>query len=109
MSAEFKRKVFEKMNGRCYYCGNQITIDNMTVDHVVPKSKGGSLSIHNCSPSCKRCNELKANGTIKEMRDKIEDSLSALRKNREFQVLKKYGVVEISPKPVVFYFELLAM
>lgn len=105
MSAEFKRKVFEKYSGRCSYCGNQITIDNMTVDHFTPKSKGGSLSIANCLPSCKRCNEIKANGTIDEMRSKIEESLKSIRKNREYQTLKKYGLIETNQEPIVFFFE----
>lgn len=105
MSIIFRRKIFEKYNGRCAYCGNQITIDNMTIDHFDPKSKGGSLSIHNCLPSCKRCNEIKADGTIDSMRDKIERSLKSLSRNKDYQILRKYGIVNTTKEPVTFFYE----
>lgn len=105
MSAEFKRTVFNKFEGRCAYCGNQITIDNMTVDHKVPRSKGGSVCLKNCLPSCKRCNELKADGTIGEMRSKIENLNKTIKKNKEYQMLKKYGLISILDEPVLFLYE----
>ena len=103
--SDFKRKVFEKLKGRCAYCGNDITIDNMTVDHKKPKSKGGSLSFSNCVPSCKRCNELKADGNIEDMKKKIEKTIKSLSKNKDFQILKKYGFVKLKKEPIIFYFE----
>jgi 5-methylcytosine-specific restriction endonuclease McrA len=41
---------------RCAYCGIQ---GNMTVDHVVPLSKGGEHSIENIVPACIECNKRK--------------------------------------------------
>ena len=41
---------------RCLACGNR---ENITVDHVVPLSLGGSNTIHNIQPLCERCNLLK--------------------------------------------------
>ena len=46
----------------CHYCGKQITNkDELTVDHVVPVSKGGENAKDNFVISCKSCNREKAN------------------------------------------------
>lgn len=44
----------------CFYCGERLSDFNRTVDHIVPKSKGGILSNDNKVYSCKRCNQFKA-------------------------------------------------
>lgn len=43
-------------NFRCAYCGIQT---NMTIDHVIPISKGGEHSIGNIVPACAECNNHK--------------------------------------------------
>lgn len=42
-----------RFGGRCAYCGNG---GKMTIDHVVPLSRGGSHSIGNLLPACQPCN-----------------------------------------------------
>lgn len=39
----------------CQYCGDKV-MNNMTVDHVVPSSRGGKTTFENCVASCKGCN-----------------------------------------------------
>lgn len=43
-------------NNRCAYCGQD---KNLTLDHFIPVSKGGELSINNVLPSCTSCNSSK--------------------------------------------------
>lgn len=45
---------------KCLACGGQ---DPLTVDHVIPISKGGSNDISNIQPLCKRCNDIKYDKT----------------------------------------------
>ena len=40
---------------RCHYCGAPAT----TVDHVIPKAKGGTDAMSNLVPACARCNSSK--------------------------------------------------
>jgi 5-methylcytosine-specific restriction endonuclease McrA len=47
----------------CAYCGTHGTRESMTVDHVVPKSKGGLSSWKNLVGCCVPCNAKKANRT----------------------------------------------
>ena len=52
---------------RCAYCGNPPIDDNsLTVDHVRPKSKGGTDRTRNCVPACSRCNHSKGSEDWRE-------------------------------------------
>ena len=48
----------------CQYCG--ITGERLTIDHVIPKSRGGKTNFENCVGACKTCNAKKANKTPRE-------------------------------------------
>ena len=59
-SAEAKRfwrkQIREKWDNQCAYCGSG---DDITIDHVVPQSKGGSDITFNVVCCCKSCNQSK--------------------------------------------------
>ena len=48
---------------RCVYCGGRAE----TIDHVVPRSKGGPHSWENCVACCTKCNHRKADKTLSEL------------------------------------------
>ena len=54
--------VFAKSNGLCVYCGEK----GQEVEHVIPKSSGGTNSFHNLVCSCRECNEKKDKLSLKE-------------------------------------------
>jgi 5-methylcytosine-specific restriction protein A len=45
--------------GRCYYCHSQVGRTQLTMDHVVPLSRGGRSTKGNIVPACKECNNKK--------------------------------------------------
>lgn len=45
--------------GLCYYCGEKFAKAELTMDHVVPISRGGKSTKHNCVVCCKACNSKK--------------------------------------------------
>lgn len=45
--------------GICHYCGRQVGREALTMDHVVPLSRGGTSSKGNLVPCCKECNTAK--------------------------------------------------
>lgn len=53
-----RRAVFARDGWACQYCGNR---SNLTVDHVIPRSKGGSSTWENIVASCAPCNRRKGN------------------------------------------------
>lgn len=48
-------------SGTCYYCDEAVGFKNLTMDHVIPLSRGGSSSKDNLVPCCKECNIKKSN------------------------------------------------
>lgn len=46
--------------GVCYYCGKNVGAKALTMDHVVPVSRGGKSKKGNLVPACKECNNKKA-------------------------------------------------
>jgi 5-methylcytosine-specific restriction endonuclease McrA len=59
-----KRNVFKRDKYTCQYCGKQSR--NLTIDHVVPKSKGGESTWKNVVTACEPCNKKKADKTPDE-------------------------------------------
>ncbi len=58
-----RKAVFARDGGRCVYCGAAAT----SLDHVVPKSRGGTHSWDNVVSACGRCNHVKADRGIAEL------------------------------------------
>ncbi len=63
-----KEQVYKKFNNRCAYCGEKLTPDTRTIDHIVPLSEGGSNYITNFFPACIYCNTLKASLSLKNFK-----------------------------------------
>jgi 5-methylcytosine-specific restriction endonuclease McrA len=58
-----RRAVFARDGGRCVYC----TAPATSIDHVVPKSRGGAHVWENVVSCCRRCNHAKADRVIAEL------------------------------------------
>ena len=58
-----RKAVFALDAGRCLYCGAAAT----SLDHVVPKSRGGPHSWENVVSACARCNHVKADRGVAEL------------------------------------------
>lgn len=60
-SIVFSRKnIFKRDRYTCQYCGAQPGPEELTIEHVVPRSKGGVSSWENCVLACVECNKRKA-------------------------------------------------
>ena len=58
-----RRAVFARDGGRCVYCGAAAT----SLDHVVPRSRGGAHTWENVVASCARCNHTKADRALVDL------------------------------------------
>ena len=65
-SAIKKQKILLKNNNLCAYCGKELTVEFMTVDHVLPLARGGGNKIENLVPACLECNRSKSTMTLEE-------------------------------------------
>lgn len=68
INAEIRQAVYDKYNGRCTYCGRQITWSEFTIDHIVPLANGGTNEIDNLTCSCEHCNYLKGTKNTREFK-----------------------------------------
>lgn len=61
-----RNNVLWRDNYQCQYCKNHFHSDKLTLDHVIPKSRGGDNSWNNLVAACKKCNQKKGNKTPAE-------------------------------------------
>lgn len=47
LADKFKFKLYERDGNRCFYSGKEMTIDEATIEHLIPLSKGGKNNIDN--------------------------------------------------------------
>ena len=61
-----KRVLFNRDNWRCQYCNTPLVAKTVTIEHVLPSSRGGHTSWTNCVTACKPCNRKKGSKTPEE-------------------------------------------
>lgn len=67
--------VFSRDKFICQYCGNHFKSKDLTLDHVVPRSKGGKTEWNNIVSACSPCNTKKADKLLRDI-----SSMQLLRK-----------------------------
>lgn len=67
-----RSRVFMRDKYRCGYCGKKFTKEQLTVDHIIPKSRGGNNTYMNLVTSCAVCNIEKDNKTLAELGWKLK-------------------------------------
>ena len=105
-----RKKVYQKYDGRCSYCGRGIDFHEMQVDHKEAKSLFKDIRSadfwDNLMPSCRACNIRKNTMSIKRFRSELSRDILQLKRDQpKFRLLLKYGLIEICDREIEFYFE----
>ncbi len=58
--ARRRERIFRRDGFRCVYCGDVFEPDDLTLDHVQPRMRGGDPSDGNLVSACRACNTAKA-------------------------------------------------
>ena len=61
-----RKNIFKRDNYMCQYCGKNVS--SLTIDHVVPKNKGGKDTWENLVSACIKCNLFKADYCLKDIK-----------------------------------------
>ena len=61
-----RANIYRRDDWRCCYCGKKPGIRELTIDHVVPRSKGGKSEWTNCVLACTDCNRKKDDSSPQE-------------------------------------------
>jgi hypothetical protein len=118
-------QIHQKFGGRCAYCGQEITVKDMQVDHIIPKrhyseihgclivkakkfTEYGLNDTRNLNPACRPCNNRKSSCTLEEFREEIAAQVTRLRRDsNQFRLAERFGLVVATEQPVLFYFEVM--
>ncbi|MBI4603286.1 MAG: HNH endonuclease [Planctomycetes bacterium] len=66
-----RRNLFRRDRNTCQYCGKRFSTEDLSIDHVLPRSLGGHSSWTNCVVACLGCNARKGNRTLEAARMQI--------------------------------------
>lgn len=58
---KFLRETLLSTNPYCFKCGKKLNITSATLDHIIPRSRGGSNGLDNLRLACQPCNEKRGN------------------------------------------------
>jgi 5-methylcytosine-specific restriction endonuclease McrA len=76
-----RRNIMARDEHRCQYCGKRLSVSQLSIDHVVPKSRGGKSSWTNVVAACNPCNTRKGGRMPWEASMKLRKAPSAPRRN----------------------------
>lgn len=66
-----KRILYNRDNWVCQYCNKKLGWSTVTIDHVIPKCRGGKTTWRNCVVCCKQCNRNKGSKLPQEANMKL--------------------------------------
>lgn len=75
--------VIQRDGQRCVYCGVDLELNEIHLDHVIPEANGGPTNYQNLQVTCRKCNTEK--GTLTEAA--FENKL----RNRALNILNRIG------------------
>lgn len=111
--SKFRKQVFAKTDGHCFYCGVKLGEKGWQEDHFHPVIRVGGKMLYpeldvldNLVPSCAQCNNYKTSYPIEVYREVIQAAFKSVPKqSTALRQLMQLGLVDIEEKPVQFYFE----
>ncbi len=92
-----RKNILRRDRFRCQYCGSR---DRLTVDHVLPKSRGGLDTWENLVAACTVCNNRKGNHTPEEARMRLRRK--PFRPSHVMFIRDLIGTVDETWKPYLF-------
>lgn len=72
-----RKTLYDQYHGKCCYCGIGLSFSEFTIEHVIPRSKGGLDTWDNISPCCFSCNNIKSDKSLEETGMKLRYKLHA--------------------------------
>ena len=108
-----RQAIWNKSNGKCWYCGCDLPLKGWQADHYYPviRVDGKMLypeldTIKNLVPSCAPCNNFKHSFSPEGYRGIVRDQFeNTLKYSTGLRQLNRLGLVDISEKPIAFWFE----
>lgn len=103
-----RKKVYNKYDGHCAYCGIELKDESgkyMQVDHKHPKQNRGTDDFDNLMPACLKCNNYKSGWLIENYRTALKETIIKLERITLWRNAIRFGMIEIKEWDGLFYFE----
>lgn len=126
-----RKEVWGKSGGKCWYCGCDLPEKGWHADHLEPVFRETAIvrdtsnsgyshkvvctgktqkperdNIENMVPACAPCNLFKSTFGVEFFRKEIERQVERARRSSvNFRTAERFGLIEVKPEPVVFWFE----
>lgn len=85
-----RMSVYNKDKGTCAICGKFVSVDDFTIDHIIPIAKGGTNDLENLQCAHKVCNQVKQDILPEDLMDKLGDIVVyQMEKNYNEELYKK--------------------
>ena len=105
---EERLKIYQKFQGHCAYCGLEIDLKDMQIDHITSLYQNGEDSVENAVCSCRLCNSYKRANSLEKYRNwLLAGVIERLRKLFIFRIAERYGMITVNDWDKKFYFEKL--
>lgn len=85
-----RSEIYIRDKGKCGICGKFIPLNEFTIDHIVPISKGGTYDYDNLQCCCFKCNQLKSNEMPDDFYGKMFIALLNHAKQQNNKKMKKF-------------------
>ncbi|HZS46101.1 MAG TPA: HNH endonuclease [Blastocatellia bacterium] len=95
-SASKRARILMRDRHRCQYCGHRFSAFELTLDHILPRSRGGRTEPENLCAACRPCNQRKGDRTPDEARMPLLSTPAALHYGLERAAL--YHSAEFRPE-----------
>ena len=81
---ELRRSLSESQNHRCCWCGQRCDDHGngdlrATIEHVIPRDRGGSNKRHNLVMACRRCNTIRGNDIHRSVKEILTQTVDPLQ------------------------------
>src|ERR1035437_6520716 len=119
-------EIHSKFSGKCAYCGKDIQLKDMQVDHIIPQLSFSTdiknkfripyflthllpeevNHIDNLFPACRVCNNWKRDHDLELFRRELDAQVKRLNeRSANYRIAKMYGQIQETLTPIRFYFE----
>jgi hypothetical protein len=70
-SADIRKMIYNKADGRCVLCGRKMLFEDMTLDHRIPLAMNGPDEVENLTCTCETCNQFKGSILPNDFQERI--------------------------------------
>ena len=98
-----RKNILLRDRNTCQYCGTLLSSSDLTLDHVVPRSRGGSSTWENLVACCHPCNRRKGNHLLGETDMKLMKEPRPFTLHTSRHIMRMIGRSDIKWRKYLFY------